>query len=156
MNLQSSSPHCGIPMQRRTPSGCRKSAESFARLSVRKQNLLFGTSAFELLWPVSEAAANDIGGEPWIKKIAGLLGAAAALTTMTAAQAAVAEPTQSAPPASYRDLLEPIPDALNVLKADDARLAAEKRQANEQVAQYYHHHHHHHHHHHGGFGVYIR
>ena len=76
------------------------------------------------------------------KRIAGLLGAAAALTTMTAAQAAVAEPTQSAPPASYRDLLEPIPDALHALKADDARLAAERNQVNEHVAQYYHHHHH--------------
>ena len=49
------------------------------------------------------------------KKIAGLLGAAAALTTMSAAQTAIAEPTQSTPPASYRDLLEPVPDALNAL-----------------------------------------
>jgi hypothetical protein len=112
------------------------------------------------------------------KKIAGLLGAAAALTTMSAAQSAVAEPTQNTPPTSYRDLLEPIPDALNALKIDDARIAASKTQGGEQVAQYHHHHHHHHHHryyrvvpprylhrhhhhhhhhhHHGGFGIYIR
>jgi hypothetical protein len=109
------------------------------------------------------------------KKIAGLLGAAAALTTMSAAQSAVAEPTQNTPPTSYRDLLEPIADALNALKIDDARIAAAKAQGGEQVTQYHHrhhhhhrtyrvvprpyghrHHHHHHHHHHGGFGIYIR
>jgi hypothetical protein len=109
------------------------------------------------------------------KKIAGLLGAAAALTTITAAQRTVAEPAPSAPTLSYRDLLEPMPDALAALRADDARLAEESR-AKVQVAQYYyhhhhhhhgyfgppprrylyHHHHHHHHHQHGGFGVYIR
>jgi hypothetical protein len=110
------------------------------------------------------------------KKIAGLLGAAAALATMSAAQASIAEPTQNTPTANYRDLLEPISDAVNALKADDARIAAARTQGGEQVAQYYHHHHHHHHHrwydrvlprpyyhhhhhhhhHHGGFGVYIR
>jgi hypothetical protein len=86
------------------------------------------------------------------KKIAGLLGAAAALTTMSAAQSAVAEPVQNEPPASYRDLLEPVPDALNALKADDARIAAAKTQGGERVAQYYYHHHHHHHHHHQYYG----
>jgi hypothetical protein len=110
------------------------------------------------------------------KKIAGLLGAAAALTTMTTAQAGIAEPAQNTPAASYRDLLDPVPDALSALKADDARVAAAKTQGGERVAQYYyhhhhhhhrfydrilprpyyHHHHHHHHHHHGGFGIYIR
>jgi autotransporter translocation and assembly factor TamB len=77
------------------------------------------------------------------KKIVGLLGAAAALTTMSAAQSAVAEPTPNTPPTSYRDLLEPIPDAVNALKIDDARIAAAKTQAGEQVAQHYYHHHHH-------------
>ncbi|MGC2077702.1 MAG: hypothetical protein WA728_17065 [Xanthobacteraceae bacterium] len=113
------------------------------------------------------------------KKIAGLLGAAAALTTMSTAQASIAEPTHNTPAASYRDLLEPVPDALNALKVDDARIAAGKTQGEERMAQYYyhhhhhhhhhhrwyervlprpyyHHHHHHHHHHHGGFGIYIR
>jgi len=118
------------------------------------------------------------GGKQMDKKIAALLGAAAALTTMSGAQSAVAAPAQNTPPTSYRDLLEPVPDALNALKIDDARTAAGKTQGGEQVAQYYHHHHHHHHHHHryyhhhhhhhhryyhhhhhhhhGGFGVYIR
>lgn len=116
------------------------------------------------------------------RKIAGLLGAAAALTTIHAAQAAPAQVPRLAPAASYRDLLEPIPNALIVLKADDARSAGSATQQQPvQLAQYYHHHHHHHHHHHGyvrvipprffrrhyhhhhhhhhhhhGFGVYIR
>ena len=56
------------------------------------------------------------------KKIAGLLAAAAALTTMSAAQAAVpTQPPQSAP-SSYADLLSPVPNAVAALKADDARL----------------------------------
>jgi hypothetical protein len=89
---------------------------------------------------------------------------------MSAAQSAAAEPTPNTPPTSYRDLLEPVPDALNALKIDDARIAAAKTEGGEQVAQYYYHHHHHHHHHHryyrvvprryyhhhGGFGIYIR
>jgi hypothetical protein len=68
------------------------------------------------------------------KKIAGLLGAAAALTTMNAVQSALAKAVQNAPPTSYRDLLESVPDALNALKADDARIAATKTQGGEQVA----------------------
>lgn len=112
------------------------------------------------------------------RKIAGLLGAAAALTTMHAAQAAT-EPTQGAAPiATYRDLLEPVPNALDALKIDDARIAADTtEQQPVQLAQFYYHHHHHHHHrffrvvprryfrryhhhhhhhHHHGFHVYIR
>jgi hypothetical protein len=90
------------------------------------------------------------------KKLAGLLGAAAALTTMTAAQAA---PVQAAK--SYRDLLDPIPNALPLLKADDARLATAPANTRTRLAQvsvqighpHHHHHHvvrigHHHHHHH--------
>ncbi len=86
------------------------------------------------------------------KKIAGLLGAAAALTTVTAANAAVPAPTEgNAPPASYRDLLNPVPNPVAALQADDARLAGTPSSTKDdglQVAQYYHHHHHHHHHHH--------
>lgn len=95
------------------------------------------------------------------KKIAGLLGAVAGIATIVSAQAA----TPSAAPAalSYADLLAPIPDAVEQLKAADA---ARAQPQNEQVAQYYngyygygytgynsgygfrrHHHHHHHHHH---------
>lgn len=82
------------------------------------------------------------------KKIAGLLGAAAALTTVTAAHAAAPAQTDgNAPAASYRDLLDPVPNAVAALKADDARLAQTPGDSVKddglQVAQYYHHHHHH-------------
>jgi hypothetical protein len=81
------------------------------------------------------------------KKVAGLLGAAAALTTLTAAHAAT--PAQTTEPASYRDLLNPVANPVEALKADDARLAQKTEAApNEtQVAQVFYHHHHHHHHH---------
>jgi len=80
------------------------------------------------------------------KKIAGLLGAAAALTTVGCAHAATTTTTELAPVTSYRDLLEPIPDAIAALQADDARLAEMPAPAETKVAQYNHHHHHHHHH----------
>jgi hypothetical protein len=44
------------------------------------------------------------------KNLAGLLGAAAALTTMTAAQAALALGLELPQATSYRDLLDPIPN----------------------------------------------
>ena len=50
------------------------------------------------------------------KKLAGLLGAAAALTTMTAAQAAPARGSELPQATNYRDLLDPIPNALPLLK----------------------------------------
>ena len=88
------------------------------------------------------------------KKIAGLLGAVAALTSLDAAQAATQpapNPTEAMRAASYSDLLTPISNAVAVLKADDEALA--RRSTNEsvdgvQVAQIFYHHHHHHHHHH--------
>lgn len=86
------------------------------------------------------------------KKIAGLLGAAAALSTMHAAQAAAEPAKQSPPAASYRDLLDPVPNALEALKIDDARIAAERPPV--QMAQFYYHHHHHHHHHHRYYPYY--
>ena len=94
------------------------------------------------------------------KKIAGLLGAAAALTAMQSAQATATAANETAEAANYRDLLEPVPNALTALKADDARIAARATESQPvQTAQviirgpyryrrYYHHHHHHHHHHH--------
>lgn len=91
------------------------------------------------------------------KRIAGLLGAAAALTTMASAQAAPAQPTELAPATSYRDLLDPIPNAVPMLKADDAKRAeaanTEVAQISVQIGHHHHHHHrvvvmHHHHHHH--------
>ena len=68
------------------------------------------------------------------KKIAALLGAAAALTTMSGAQSAVAAPAQNTPPTCYRDLLEPVPDALNALKIDDARTRSMNEDQRSKVA----------------------
>jgi Transposase len=90
------------------------------------------------------------------KKIAGLLGAAAAFTMVGAAQAAPEQPTKMAPATSYRDLLDTIPNALPLLKSDDARFAEAQRmevaQIDVKVGRGHHHHHHHHHHH----GVVVR
>jgi hypothetical protein len=88
------------------------------------------------------------------KKNAVLIGGIASLAGLGSAQAAVdhgAEMTRTMQVSSYSELLQPIPNAVELLKASDA----ESRQAQEQMrAQpvqyyyYYHHHHHHHHHHH--------
>jgi hypothetical protein len=88
------------------------------------------------------------------KKLAGLLGAAAALTTMTSAQAATPAQQPETAATSYRDLLDPVPNALAALKADDVRRSeAPSPQKGVEVAQVSvqlgHHHHHHHHHHRG-------
>jgi hypothetical protein len=81
------------------------------------------------------------------RKIAGLLGAAAALTTMASAQAAPAPQNESAPVTTYRDLLDPVPNALPMLKADDAKRAeASSTEVAQVVIGVGHHHHHHHHH----------
>jgi hypothetical protein len=112
------------------------------------------------------------------KKIAGLLGAVAAVTTVTGAHAAAQSPTNAAPAlraSSYADLLTPVPNATEALIADNeslARVPAVKAPAGAQVAYYHHHHHHHHrvviikrhrrhhyyhhhHHHHHHSGAYI-
>jgi hypothetical protein len=82
------------------------------------------------------------------KKIAGLLGAVAALGSMNAAQAAPSpDPTEVLRANSYAELLEPIPNASALLRAVDEARPEPSADANVQVAQYYHHHHHHHHHH---------
>jgi hypothetical protein len=79
------------------------------------------------------------------KKIAGLLGAVAALGTLAGAQAAV--PSDVLKANSYADLLEPIPNAARTLQALEEQAPAKPGEANVQVAQFYYHHHHHHHHH---------
>ena len=86
------------------------------------------------------------------KKIAGLLGAVAAVTTMAGAQAATQQTptgaTEALRASSYADLLTPVPNATEALIADNgvlARTSVTKAPAGVQVA--YHHHHHHHHHH---------
>lgn len=87
------------------------------------------------------------------KKIAGLLGAVAALGAVNAAQAA---PTPQVPSGissetltanSFTELLEPIPNAAVLLRAVDQTPPAPSVSGNVQLAQYYRHHHHHHHHH---------
>jgi hypothetical protein len=87
------------------------------------------------------------------KKIAGLLGAAAALTVTTGSggQAAPAQPLDRAAVTTYGDLLKPVPNAVAALIEDhSARAEANPR---VELAQFFrHHHHHHHHHHHGFFG----
>jgi hypothetical protein len=88
------------------------------------------------------------------KKIAGLLGAAAALATVGGANAATeVQGTPQNPATSYRELLNPVPNATAALKADDARRDAEARNVKtaQVTVQFGHHHHHHHHH-----GVRIR
>jgi hypothetical protein len=87
------------------------------------------------------------------KKLAGLLGAAAALTTMTGANAATPAPALQA--TSYAELLNPVPNAVAQLIADDEARATRSRDGEVDVAQADHHHHHqhrrrhktHHHHH---------
>ena len=85
------------------------------------------------------------------KKLAGLLGAAAALTTMASAQAAApAQPqTDMQQVTSYRDLLDPIPNALAQLKAGDAKRGETPTTEVAQISVQVGHHHHHHHHHRG-------
>jgi hypothetical protein len=97
------------------------------------------------------------------KKIAGLLGAVAGLATMSGAQAAIPAASQAAEAlhaSSYADLLAPVANPVETLKADDAARLSQRNAEAEgsvQVAQayyyppysypYYNYHHHHHHHH---------
>jgi len=99
------------------------------------------------------------------KNTAGLVGVIASLATMGTAQAAHPEqtPPQAMQVSSYAELLKPIPNAAELLRASNAQLL-QKAQARVMVHEvqyynynqgppppppgYYHHHHHHHHHHH--------
>jgi hypothetical protein len=81
------------------------------------------------------------------KKIVGLLGAAAALTAVTAASAATPSDSATAP-STYRELLNPVTNAVAALKADDAWRSEQTADRGTEVAQVFYHHHHHHHHHH--------
>jgi len=84
------------------------------------------------------------------KKIAGLLGTVAAVGTLTAAQAApLPNPSDALRANSYAELLQPVPNAANVLQALDEQAPAKSADPNVQPVGWYHHHHHHHHHHHG-------
>ena len=78
------------------------------------------------------------------KKIAGLLGAVAAVSTLGTAQAApTANPMEALRANSYAELLEPIPNAAVLLQAVDEHGQAETASGNIQLARYHHHHHHH-------------
>jgi hypothetical protein len=103
----------------------------------------------------SSGAMGELLGGKMDKKSAGLLGAVAALATMSAAQATAVPPTANAPPPSYRELLNPVADALPALKADDARLAQRPVGEETRVAQISVQTGHHHHHHHGA-GVRVK
>jgi hypothetical protein len=61
---------------------------------------------------------------------------------MTAAQATPARGPELPQATSYRDLLDPIPNALPLLKADDERLAQSGGTKTAQVVIGHHHHHH--------------
>jgi hypothetical protein len=84
------------------------------------------------------------------KKIAGLLGAAAAIATVGTANATEVQGNPVNQAASYRELLDPVPNALAALQAEEAQRASAPS-ASEKLAQVIigvgHHHHHHHHHH---------
>ena len=84
------------------------------------------------------------------RKAATIVSAAAAIAGGTAAVGATPAQAPAVPvAASYAELLEPIPNAVERLKLADAQAAS--RPAELIPAQYYqdYHHHHHHHHHHG-------
>ena len=90
------------------------------------------------------------------KTLIGLLGAASALALAGGLQApAAASSLDEAgatlqPARSFAELLEPIPNAQSVLRAEDER-SADEASADEKpivMVQYYHHHYHHHHYHH--------
>jgi hypothetical protein len=82
------------------------------------------------------------------------LGAMATLGAFNAAEAAAAPspaPTDVLRANSFADLLEPIPNAVALLRAVDESAPVPSADENVQLAQFYHHHHHHHHHHHSQY-----
>ena len=84
------------------------------------------------------------------KTLISLLGGASALALVGGSQASAApgvdETNMLQPARSFAELLDPIPNAENVLRAENERGAAVAEENPLVVAQYYHHHHHHHHH----------
>ena len=81
----------------------------------------------------------------------GLLGGASALALLSGSQASAAplvdEVSLLQPARSFAELLDPIPNAQNVLRAEIERSGGAEEKPIV-MAQYYHHHHHHHHYHH--------
>jgi hypothetical protein len=84
------------------------------------------------------------------KTIIGLLGGASALALIAGAQVFAAAPPDEAtlrPARSFAELLDPIPNATSVLRAEDERVSADASVDERPLVmgQYHHHHHHHHH-----------
>ena len=91
------------------------------------------------------------------KKMVGLLSAMAAFAPAAATAATTLTPADLNAE-SYADLLAPIPNATEKLKASDALLQSDNAAKLEMAQYFYHHHHHHffhrrfyHHHHHHHF-----
>lgn len=85
------------------------------------------------------------------KTIIGLLSGASALALLGGVSDAASLPQEGAnsvPAArSFSELLDPIPNAVNILKAESEQVPDEgTAEAPMVLAQFYHHHHHHHHH----------
>ena len=84
----------------------------------------------------------------------GLLGGASALALLGGSQASAAPSVSEAdllqPAHSFAELLDPIPNAARVLRAENERSndAAGSEDKPMVMAEYYYHHHYHHHHHH--------
>ena len=87
------------------------------------------------------------------KTLISLLSGASALALLGGSQASAAPPVDEVnvlqPARSFAEMLDPIPNAENVLRAENERAAATVAEEKQMVvAEYYHHHHHHHYHHH--------
>jgi hypothetical protein len=87
------------------------------------------------------------------KNLIGLLSGASALALLGGSPASATpladEANRLQPAQSFAELLDPIPNAEKLLRAEDEREAANPGEGSPIVmAQYYHHHHHHHYHHH--------
>ena len=77
------------------------------------------------------------------KKIAGLIGAVAAIGAASGVARAAPAPTDVLNANSFADLLEPVPNAVTKLQALDEQ-TIDSAEPGVQLAQYYYHHHHHH------------
>jgi hypothetical protein len=92
-----------------------------------------------------------------VKKISGIIGAVAAVTSLHPAQAAPqakANPAEILSAASFGELLGPIQNASAKLAALEA--SATQRIGKSEVVELAYYHHHHHHHHHGAIRRFIR
>jgi hypothetical protein len=98
--------------------------------------------------------SHNQGGHNLDKTIISLLSGASALALLGGYQASAASaPDQASllqPAHSFAELLDPIPNAENVLRAEIDRTGDDNSGQEKPmvVAQYHHHHHHHYHHHH--------